>query len=281
MAPMSTPCEGCSATITRASRVSSRAICTFCWLPPDSERAGLSKLGAAHVEHGDQLGARRARLADGKERPALELAEMPDRQVLPDGALRRQARRAPRSAGNIGEPRCRGWRAACRRSACPRSSIVPAARHPQPGDAFDEFVLAVALHAGEPDDLAAADLNRRPVDRDFAAVAHGVRFSTSAAAPRRPRLLLGHSQQHRPPDHQSGDLLRRHALVLDGRHGPALPHHRDAVGRLEHLAQLVRDEDDGMALARRALRMLTKSSRVSCGVSTAVGSSRMSTRALR
>ena len=43
IAPMSTPCEGCSATITRAPRVSSRASWTFCWLPPESELAGVSR----------------------------------------------------------------------------------------------------------------------------------------------------------------------------------------------------------------------------------------------
>jgi hypothetical protein len=54
----------------------------------------------------------------------------------------------------------------------------------------------------------------------------------------------------------------------------------DAVGDRAHLAQLVRDEHDRRALVAQ-LRMIAISSSVSCGVSTAVGSSKTSTFASR
>ena len=57
--------------------------------------------------------------------------------------------------------------------------------------------------------------------------------------------------------------------------------HRDPVGDRAHLAQLVGDEDDRGARAPCSERMISIRSSVSCGVSTAVGSSRISTLASR
>src|SRR3954465_7033689 len=69
---------------------------------------------------------------------------------------------------------------------------------------------------------------------------------------RRPglRRLLGDAEEHVAPDHHAPVSLLRRAL---GRHGldlPAAAPHADAVGDLEHLPELVRDEDDRLALAR-------------------------------
>src|SRR6059058_5813824 len=47
IAPTSRPRVGCAAISTRGSRATSRAITTFCWLPPESADA---RVAAAHVE---------------------------------------------------------------------------------------------------------------------------------------------------------------------------------------------------------------------------------------
>ena len=113
IAPMSTPCDGCSAMISRASRVSSRASWTFCWLPPESAPAGVVLACAAHIECADQLAASAPRRRGGQERAPAEARQMADRHVLPDRALQRQPdmgrdrpahRRGPRRATRKGSP---------------------------------------------------------------------------------------------------------------------------------------------------------------------------------
>ena len=56
-------------------------------------------------------------------------------------------------------------------------------------------------------------------------------------------------EQHLAPDHQLGQAALAGALAVDRRDLLAAPQHRDAVGDVEHLVQLVRDQDD-----RRAAR---------------------------
>ena len=68
-----------------------------------------------------------------------------------------------------------------------------------------------------------------------------------------------------------------HALADD----LAAPDDRDPVGDLEHLVELVADEDDAAAARRRGGAGAAKISSVSWGVSTAVGSSRTRIRASR
>ena len=61
------------------------------------------------------------------------------------------------------------------------------------------------------------------------------------------RLPLGSvgPVEHRPADHQAGELGHRRACGRDagGRHPPA-PHHGDPIRDREDLAELVADEDD-------------------------------------
>ena len=51
------------------------------------------------------------------------------------------------------------------------------------GDAFDEFVLTVALHAGETDDLARPDIEREIIDRNDAAIADDAEMANVQGGP--------------------------------------------------------------------------------------------------
>jgi hypothetical protein len=57
-------------------------------------------------------------------------------------------------------------------------------------------------------------------------------------------------QEHVAAHHQLGQHALRRPAALDGRHLAPAAEHGDAVGDLEHLVELVRDDDD-----RRAARL--------------------------
>ena len=54
------------------------------------------------------------------------------------------------------------------------------------------------------------------------------------------------------PDHERGEALLRRVLRVGGPDDATVAQHGDAVGDLEHLAQLVRDEHDRLALVDEA-----------------------------
>ena len=56
------------------------------------------------------------------------------------------------------------------------------------------------------------------------------------------------AQQDTAADHQFGEFARRGFRGGEGAHHGALAHHRDFIGDGHDLAQLVRDQDDGLAL---------------------------------
>src|ERR671916_160626 len=108
IAPTSRPRVGWAAIVTCGSSASSRAITTFCWLPPDSDPAVVSGAErAAHAGAGDVAAA--------------------DAHVAGD-------------------------------------------RGAQAGDRLDQLGLAVAVDAGDADDLARADLQRQAAQRGQPAV---------------------------------------------------------------------------------------------------------------
>jgi hypothetical protein len=126
----------------------------------------------------------------------------------------------------------------------------------QAEDRLDQLVLAVALHAGDADDLAGPHVQADRVDRGLVAVVvhgqpvdreHGVAGVGSA---------LVDAQEHRPADHEPRQLGGA-GVGRGGRgHHLAATHHRDAVRHRHHLGQLVRDEDDGGAGGRELVHHL-------------------------
>ena len=105
------------------------------------------------------------------------------------------------------------------------------------------------------------------VDRQVLDLEHG--GARLRAAPSRPAAARGGrpSARRAPPAMVSAVVERRHHL--------AAAHHRDAVGDGHDLAQLVGDEDDGLALVLAAAARMRNSWSASGGVSTPVGSSRI------
>ncbi len=143
---------------------------------------------------------------------------------------------------------------------------------------------------GDAEDLAgdARSARRRgaPADRG-----RGARRPRSASAarprgrrppPRRAAAVTGagRSPETSRPTISRGEPAGRGPARRTVADGPAAAQDRDAVGHRHDLVELVRDEDDGLALGRHPPHGANSRS-ASCGVRTAVGSSRIRTRASR
>ena len=122
-----------------------------------------------------------------------------------------------------------------------------------PGDRLDELALAVALDAGDAEDLAAADLDREPVDGLHAAVVERPQVADARA---RTSTGLGGAFSTRNTTSRPTIRLASDCWVavvgVGGAGDPPVAQHGDPVGDGEHLAQLVGDEDDRLALVDEA-----------------------------
>ncbi len=120
----------------------------------------------------------------------------------------------------------------------------------QPRDRVDQLGLPVAVDAGDADDLPTAHLEREPAHLLEPTIVAHVQVLDPEQRLARCRHTFLDAQQHLAPDHQPGELLlgrpsgRQRLDLL-----PA-PQHRHPVGDLEHLVQLVADEDDRHPLLR-------------------------------
>jgi hypothetical protein len=120
-------------------------------------------------------------------------------------------------------------------------------RPAQAGDRLDELGLAVAVDAGDADDLAGAGVQREPLDGLEPAVVGDVQVAHLEHRLLRVGGVLLHAQEHLATHHEAGQALLGRALARHRLDGPAAPQHGDAVGDVEHLAELVGDEDDRRA----------------------------------
>ena len=116
--------------------------------------------------------------------------------------------------------------------------------------------MPVARHPGDADDLARVDLEIEVPQGGFGALR---RCAHPAKLERRPKALVG---RRAIADFEAGKLLPKHevdqagfvGLRLQQRPGDApLAQDGDAVGALQHFAQLVRDQDDGKAVGPQVL----------------------------
>ena len=109
-----------------------------------------------------------------------------------------------------------------------------------------ELGLAVALHAGDGEHLAALDGEAQVVDVDVAEGVDDAEVVDDQGVLAELGRVLVDGQLDRAADHQRGELrVARGGLGLA--HDLAEPDHGDPVGDLADLAQLVGDEDDGLA----------------------------------
>ena len=126
-------------------------------------------------------------------------------------------------------------------------------RASQPGQDLDELGLPVAVDAGDADDLARAHVEARcprTFSRPRSSHCPDVLDLEQRAPGARRRLL--DAEQHLAPHHEAREAGLGRALA-----GTvsifAASEHGDPVGDLEHLVQLVGDEDDRHAFAVEGL----------------------------
>ena len=129
-----------------------------------------------------------------------------------------------------------------------RAALDPA----QPGDRLDQLGLPVAVDAGDADDLPGSDRERDAAHLGDAAVVDDVEvLDREQDVARLARRLLDLEQHlaadHRASERRLGRTFARHRLDL-----LAAPEDRDAVGDLQHLVELVADEDDRLAVRLQA-----------------------------
>ena len=130
----------------------------------------------------------------------------------------------------------------------PSTFTVPATAAAQPGQRLHQLALAVVVDAGDADDLARAHLEGDALHGGQPAVVDHLEVGDLEQRLARLGRLLGDAEEHVAPDHHARERLLGRAL---GRHRLdllAAPQHAHAVGDVEHLAELVGDEDDRLAL---------------------------------
>ena len=117
----------------------------------------------------------------------------------------------------------------------------------QAGDRLDQLGLPVALHARDDHDLARADLEVDAVDRELEAVVANLRTAQAEYDLAGLRRTLADDQLHVAADHHVGQLLAGRDLGVRRAGDASAAQDDDVVGDLEHLVELVRDEDDRRA----------------------------------
>ena len=257
IAPTSSPRVGCAAIRTLGSRSISRARIDLL-LVAAGERARRASAGLpprtsnscdqpsrALDEHGSGRASRSA---------SRRLAVVVQRDVLGEREVEHEAA-ALAVLRDVAEP---GLEVISARSRCvtssPPTTTRPASGRAQAGERLDQLGLAVAVDAGDADDLAAR-ARRSETPRTFSRPrsSRTCRSSTSrSGSPASAGPFSTRSSTSRPTISRarpSSVAPCGGSVSID----LAAPEHGDPVGDLEHLVQLVADEDDRHALARAAL----------------------------
>ena len=181
-------------------------------------------------------------LAPGKAAIALVAED----QVAGHRVVQDQARAAP-VLGDVGDARGADGGGVERGDVTVAEPDPACGRPAGAGQHLHQLALPVALDAGDAEDLARSELERDALQRRYALVRARGQVVDRHHHRTRSRRLLVDAQQHLAPDHQRGDLLLVRVLCREMADHTAAPHHRDAVGDVEDLLQLVADEDDRLA----------------------------------
>ena len=131
----------------------------------------------------------------------------------------------------------------------PAEADGPLLQRLQAGEAVDKFRLAVAVDAGDADDLSPADLHGHVVHRVVLVALGGHRHALDVQHHVAGlRGLLLHHEVHVPAHHHGGQGLRGGVLDVHRADVLALAQHTATVGHLHDLGQLVGDEQDALPL---------------------------------
>ena len=123
----------------------------------------------------------------------------------------------------------------------------------RPGERFDQLGLAVAFDAGDADDFAGAHVERHVVQAPRAIARRSTDRSRtlSTTAPGFAAGFSTRSSTSRPTISRASSAALV-SLVLTLADDRAVAHHRHVIGDRQHLRQLVRDDDDRLALLAHA-----------------------------
>ncbi len=235
-----------------SARSNSRATTSFCWFPPDSVPAETLGRWGADVVPRDALGGR---FLDGREVAQDAVRERFAVVARQDHVVRqgeRQDQAEPVAIGrHVGDPRLVHRPRAVRRHVVAGQLDPAACDLAQPDDRLDELVLPVARDAGDPEDLARADLEVDATDSRVATVVRDLQTGHLQDRGRGMRCAPVDRQLDGPPDHEFGEIV----LVRLGRDALAdhlaPPDDRDPVRDLEDFVELVADEQDAVTLGRQ------------------------------
>jgi len=156
--------------------------------------------------------------------------------------------------GNVGDAALDAVPPGALRDVRPLEADGPRLRDAHAGDGLDEFLLAVAVDAGDAEHLAGPDLEGDVGDRlDAALVGYPEVLDRErhVAGSRRWRFDL---QEDLPADHQLREFLPRRRRGLDGADVLAVAQDRDFVRGSHRLTQLVGDEDNRLPLGGQLLQ---------------------------
>ena len=250
---------------------------TFCWLPPERFADVVEDRRRPHVELLDlRLG--------GAERSPRRLSLSPLEKGAWQYALRTRfsATVKPGISPPRGDPRARGrrrlgkTRRGSRRTRRPPIRISPDSIGRSPVIASTSSVWPFPCTPAMATISPACTTRSTSVDGD-AGRGRRARRGPSISSTASPGSAGGLSTTSSTgaPDHHRRQLLER-ALGGPRRADHLAPaQDRDPVGDLQDLVQLVGDEDDGRAGRRERAHDRRTAPRSSCGVRTAVGSSRI------
>ena len=294
-----------SSTPRPSSRSSMRRRWTNSIAPTSRPRVGCAAMSTRRIAI-DLAGEDHLLLVAARERagvclrPAaanVELLDEPPRaldQLLRDRAIRigrsaacrsravRCSRRSRSRAGarGAGGPRgcgrrpCRSALRVLRVTSIPAMSTRAASSLRKPGDRVDQLGLSVAVDAGDADDLAAAHLERNASHlRDTAVVADVQILDVEQRLPVLAGVFSTRSSTSRPTISRA---RLSSVAPAAGRVSTSFPRRRTVIRSAISSTSLSlwRDEDDREPSCVSVPRIANSSS-ASCGVSTAVGSSRM------
>ena len=141
----------------------------------------------------------------------------------------------------------------------------PAVHLAHADERLDQLALAVALDAGDTDDLPGPHLQVEPVDGPLAPIVVDLQSGDVEHDVARVGVALLDLQHDAAPDHHVGQPGP--VRLLRGRRADdlAAAQHRDRVAHRDRLAQLVGDEDDRRALLGQLAHAPSSSSSVSVG----------------
>ena len=133
---------------------------------------------------------------------------------------------------------------------------------PQAGDGLAQLLLAAAGDAGHPQDFAPPEVEAHMVDGGGALVAFDGQVPDFQEGPG----LLHHRpldvQLHLPAHHVLGELLLAGGGGVHGTDVLPLPEDGHPVADLQHLVELVGDDDDGVARSLHAAEHIEEPGRL-------------------